>query len=447
MPLPQIGGDSPNTTPVAIQSGLAAQKLAKPMMDAAKAEGATKLPWDKFVSTVKNQTAANAPLADAMQQQSFFVKWAQKIPGIGPRITSWLGPDAIVNNAISSMGKDALGKVNPAEVTRIVYQGGDVAKNLVAAGVPAESAKSLAQAGAERIAAMGGKEVVQQAATQATEQAAKGLSGEAIQNILNGAKNGGVLAGKNVTAEAIQNAVKNGGDDVVGALRQLGLRADAAKQIATEATKGVAQTGAKQAATQTAEKAVETTAKSSGIKGFFGKLLGGAKGNFIISGIFSLGSNAIQLAQGKMNIKQFVALTASDTLAYGAIGLGASAAGGAIAGAIGQALIPIPGLGFIVGLGLGMLGGMLYEKLFRNKVKDMLGGGAGAQTPYTTPTSSNYTPSDVGPGEYQDPYAQQPTQGQGAPAQQPTSSAPAPTSSGDMTYDQAMQYLNSMPQQ
>jgi hypothetical protein len=212
--------------------------------------------------------------------------------------------------------------------------------------------------------------------------------------------------------------------------------------VAQSGATQVAEAGAKQAVTKTAEKAVEETAKKGGIKGLFGKLFSGAKGNFIIAGIFSLGSNAIQLATGKMNLKQFAALTGMDTLAYGAIGLGASAAGGAIAGAVGQALIPIPGLGFIVGLGLGMLGGLVYEKFLRNPVKDMLGGGAPGGTPVdqgVTPGQQYQDPYQA--GNYQDPYAQQAPQ-QGAP--QPAAQAPA-APGGDLTYEQAMEMLNAQP--
>src|SRR5689334_6357034 len=91
-----IGGDSQNTTPVAIQGGLQASKLAKPMLEAAKQEGFKKLPWDQFVSTVKSQTAANAPIADAMQQQSFFTRIAAKIPFV----KNFLGADYGLNEAI-----------------------------------------------------------------------------------------------------------------------------------------------------------------------------------------------------------------------------------------------------------------------------------------------------------------------------------------------------------
>lgn len=451
----QIGGDSQNTTPVAIQSGLAAQKLAKPMMDAAKEaaqNGGAKLPWDKFVGTVKDQTMRNVPVADALQQQSMFVRWAQKIPGVGPRITAWLGPEALINNTIGTLPKEVLKNANAADLTRIVYEGGDdVAKKLLAAGVPQETAEALAKAGAERL----GTQVATSAATTVANQAA-GLTDDVVAAAIKG-----YPSANKVGVDAIKKVLEGGGDDVLKGLTELGLTKKAAETITgrvaqSGATQAV-EAGAQQVAKKGAEEGVKTAAKTGGVKGFFGKLFSGAKGNFIIAGIFSLGSNAIQLATGKMNIKQFVALTGMDTLAYGAIGLGASAAGGAIAGAVGQALIPIPGLGFLVGLGLGMVGGLIYEKFLRNPVKDMLGGGAGgAATPGYDPNQGQ-----VQPGEYKDPYAMagepwkndQPAQPQAPAPTYPVyapwdNNPPAPAAAapgapaGEMSYEQAMALLN-----
>lgn len=440
----QIGGDSQNTTPVAIQSGLAAQKLAKPMMDAAKEaaqNGGAKLPWDKFVGTVKDQTIKNVPLSDAMQQQSVFVRWAQKIPGIGPRITAWLGPEAVINNTIGSLPKEVLKNANAADITRIVYEGGDdIAKKLIAAGVPQETAETLAKAGAERL----GAQVAASAASTVASQAA-GLTDDVVQAAIKG-----YPSANKVGVEAIKKVLESGGDDAIKQLTELGLTKKAAETITGRVAASATEAGAKQVVQKGAEEGVKAASKAGGVKSFFGKLFSGAKGNFIIAGIFSLGSNAIQLATGKMNLKQFAALTGMDTLAYGAIGLGASAAGGAIAGAVGQALIPIPGLGFLVGLGLGMVGGLVYEKFLRNPVKDMLGGGgAPANDPAIVPGMQYQDPYQA--GNYQDPYQQQAgtyqdPYAQGAP--QPQQQAPVAVPSGaDMTYEQAMQYLNSLPQQ
>lgn len=450
----QLGGDSQNTTPTAIQAGLQARQLAKPAMEAAKA--GEKIAKDQFLQTVKSRTAANVPLADAMQSQSLFVRWAQKIPGLGKQITKFLGPDAVVNNAVGSLGKKGLGEASQLAVTKIMLEGGeDVAAKLAAAGVPQEAVEKLAQASAERTAMLAAKGV----ATGAATSAAANMSDDAIQAALNASKNGGMMAGKNVTSDAIKKVLAEGGDDVVGALRKLGLRADAAKSIAKEGLEAAGKAGATSAAT-TATAATTTEGTKSGLKGLFGKLFSGAKGNFIIAGIFSLGSNLIQLVQGKMNLKQFFALTGMDTLAYGAIGLGSAAAGGAIAGAIGQALIPIPGLGFILGLGIGLLGGMLYEKVLRNPVKNMLGGGAppaANNTGYTpgqyndpatgqpaAPTGQAVDPST---GLPLDPNAQQPGVAQN-PAAPQTPAAPPPVPGepqNAMSYEDALDYLNQLP--
>lgn len=437
----QIGGDSQNTTPVAIQAGLTARQIVKAGADVAAdaAQQAPKLGLDSFKSIpfkeIPGRTMANMPLADALQQQSFFTRLAAKIPFV----KKFLGADFIVNEAIGGLGKDAVGNLSKTQITKVMLEGGDdLAKKLAQGGVPQETIELLTKKAAERAAAMGGQAAAQTAATT-VGQAAAGMTDDALNAVLAGAKNGGMLAGKNVSSQAIQEVLKQGGDDVVGALRSIGLRADAAKQIATKA----AESGTKAAATQTAQTATQTATKAAGgIKGFFGKLLSGAKGNFIVAGIFSLGSNAIQLATGQMNIKQFLGLTVLDTGAYGAIGMGSAAAGAAIG-----SVVPVAGtiVGFLAGLAIGMVGGMIYEKVLRNPVKSMLG-----------PTGGSAQPQYPGPGEYQDPYAQQQQDpyAQQPPAQQQpyqdpyaqqqpgASYAPAPTVDAGMSYEDAMRYLN-----
>lgn len=434
----QIGGDSQNTTPVAIQAGLTARQIVKAGADVA-ADAAPKLGMDSFKSIpfkeIPGRTMANMPLADALQQQSFFTRLAAKIPFV----KRFLGADFIVNEAIGGLGKDAVGNLSKTQITKVMLEGGDdLAKKLAQGGVPQETIELLTKKAAERAAAMGGQAAAQTAATT-VGQAAAGMTDDALNAVLAGAKNGGMLAGKNVSSQAIQEVLKQGGDDVVGALRSIGLRADAAKQIAAKA----AESGTKAAATQTAQTATQTATKAAGgVKGFFGKLLSGAKGNFIVAGIFSLGSNAIQLATGQMNIKQFLGLTVLDTGAYGAIGMGSAAAGAAIG-----SVVPVAGtiVGFLAGLAIGMVGGMVYEKVLRNPVKSMLG-----------PTGGSAQPQYPGPGEYQDPYAQQQQDpyAQQPPAQQQpyqdpyaqqqpgASYAPAPTVDAGMSYEDAMRYLN-----
>lgn len=442
----QIGGDSQNTTPVAIQAGLNARQIVKAGADVAAeaAKQAPKLGVDTFKSIpfkeIPGRTMANMPLADALQQQSFFTRLAAKLPFV----KKFLGADFILNEAIGGLGKNAVGSMSKAQITKVMLEGGDdIAKKLAQGGVPQETIELLTKKAAERAAALGGQAA--QAATATVANAAAGMSDDAVKAVLSGAKNGGVLAGKNVSTQAIQEVLKQGGDDVVGALRGLGLRADAAKQIATKA----AESGTKAAVTEGAQVATQTAAKEAskgGLKGFFGKLLGGAKGNFIVAGIFSLGSNAIQLATGKMNLKQFLGLTVLDTGAYGAIGMGSAAAGAAIG-----SVVPVAGtiVGFLAGLAIGMVGGMIYEKVLRNPVKSMLGPTGGGQQPYPGPGEYGdpYQQQQPQQPAYQDPYAQQQPaapadpfwQSQTPAYQQPQQGAPADPG---MSYDDALKYLN-----
>lgn len=417
----QVGGDSPNTMPVAIQAGMAGHQIAK-----ATIEPGTKFSVDVFKAAIKdpkalatrigNGTMGNLPLSDALQQQGFIVRWAQKIPGIGPRITSWLGPSAGMNNLIGGLGKEALGGASRATVTKIALEGGDdVAKKLIAAGVSPATAKEVAAAAANRTAAAvvggAGQNVAQSLATNVADDVAK----QAMTYTL---KQGA----KEVSEEAVKAALANP-TTAREALMKMGFYA----KDATAMVKAAGAASAKGAATTVATNATATTAQKAtgGIKGFFGKLLSGAKGNFVIAGVFSLATNAMQLAQGKMNLKQFVALTATDTLAYGAIGWGSAAAAGAIA----QAIIPIPGAGFLIGLGLGLLGGMVYEKFLRNPIKNMLGG-----DPSAAAEQQAYDPA-AGP---QNPYG---------PGAAPPSNAPAyvaPTPGVDLSYDQVLAEIDRM---
>lgn len=412
----QVGGDSPNTMPVAIQAGMTGHQIAK-----ASIEPGTKFSMDAFKSAIKdpkalagrigNGTVANLPLSDALQQQNFIVRWAQKIPGIGPRVTSWLGPSAQMNNLIGGMGKEALGGASKAAVTKIALEGGDdVAKKLIAAGVSKEAAQEIASAAANRTAAAVGQKVVQSVATNAADDIAKQAMSYTLKQ-----------GAKTVTEDAVKAALANP-TTARETLMKMGFYA----KDATAMVKAAGAATAKGAATTAATTTAATTQKAAGgVKGFFGKLLGGAKGNFIIAGVFSLATNAMQLAQGKMNIKQFIGLTATDTLAYGAIGWGSAA----LAGVVAQAIIPIPGAGFLIGLGLGLLAGWAYEKFLRNPIKNMLGG-----DPSANKADAAYDPAAAP----QNPY------GPGAAA---ASNAPGyvpPTPGVDLSYDQALAEIDRM---
>jgi hypothetical protein len=267
----------------------------------------------------------------------------------------------------------------------------------------------------------GAKSAVTEVAEQGTLAAATTMTSEAAQGVLKGLSP--------TTIEKALPALQKGlsGEELASALKAAGLKSNSIKSIMTRVSTSTVETTIKDGAATTTKKVVtettEVAAKSAskgGIKGFFGKLLGGAKGNFIVAGVFSLASNAIQLAQGKIGVKQFLGLTLADTAAYGAIGWGSAAAGAAI----GTALFPGVGsiAGFVIGLGLGFVGGHLYEKFIRNPLKAMLGGPAGgaAQQPYTAST----------PGQNAaDPYGQAPAAG---------ATPQAPYVASDMSYDQAM---------
>lgn len=415
----QVGGDSPNTMPVAIQAGMAGHQIAK-----ATIEPGTKFSFDVFKASLKdpkalagriaNGTGGNLALSDALQQQNFITRFAQKIPGIGPRITAWLGPDAVMNNLIGSAGKEGLNGVTKATVTRIALEGGDdVAKKLVAAGVSPAFAKEVATAAAGRTATAVGQTVATTVATNVADDVAK----QALSLTL---KQGA----KGVTEEAVKAALANP-TTARETLMKMGFYAKDATAMVKAAGAATAKGAATTAATTTTTAATQQA--SGGIKGFFGKLLSGAKGNFIIAGVFSLATNAVQLATGKMNLKQFVALTATDTLAYGAIGWGSAAAAGAIA----QAIIPIPGAGFLIGLGLGLLGGMVYEKFLRNPIKNMLGGDPAAEAAQAAAEAA-YDPAT-------NPY------GPGAAATIPGAPAYVPPTPGvDLSYNQALAEIDRM---
>lgn len=457
MDMTKIGGDSQNTMPIAINSGLAARKIVQ-----ASAPADAKLSVDAFKSSLQNGGANkimagiqdNLPIADALQQQSGMVRLASKIPFV----RNWLGNEGQMNgiigtlndgkggflsNMIPGMGTNgpAIANMSKVELTRALYNAKtpqEIQQIVSKAGIADKSvAKQLIDSATARLSG-----TAADAATAAGESGAKTLVTDAAQT---GAKitatdiateAAGLTLKKGVTSaptqEAIMKALQSANPEQ--ALRSLGFYAKDAKGLVakmTQTTTNAVETTVKDGATKVAQTTTTTTTtevaqkSSSGIKGFFGKLFGGAKGNFIIAGIFSLASNTIQLAQGKMNLKQWAGLTLMDTAAYGAIGWGSAAAGGAIA----QALIPIPGVGFAIGLGLGFLGGWLYEKFLRKPVKNMLGGPVGGAAP-NSPSAYNPNQTAAAPA---DPYA-------GQPAVAPSIPAPGTVTS----FDQAMAAINQM---
>lgn len=412
MTMPQMGGDSQNTMPIAINAGLSARQIARLVpVD----PNAAKFSMDAFRTTVADPralleaTGKNLPLSEALAQQNFVTRLAAKIPFV----RNFLGPDFILNEAIGGLGKDALGGLSKAQVTKIAMEGGDIAAKLAQSGMPREAAELVARKSAERLAATGGQ--IAGSVGQQLLGSVDDLAKEAVGMTM---KKGF----KSVTEEAVKKALAS--PDPYKALNGLGFYAKDAKALVNKALGSSAEAVAKTAtseAAQAAGKAATQEASKGGIKGFFGKLLSGAKGNFIVAGVFSLGSNAIQLAQGKIGVKQFLGLTALDTAAYGAIGWGSAAAGAAI----GTALFPGVGsiAGFVIGLGIGFVGGAVYEKVLRNPVKAALGGGGAQQSGYN-------------PSQYQGaPDGKSPVSPSGYPVTPPTPGV-------DLTYEEAMRAID-----
>jgi hypothetical protein len=410
----QVGGDSQNTMPIAINAGLAARQIAKlTPVD----PNAAKFSMDAFKKTLSNPgvmlegTAKNLPLSDALAQQSLFTRIAARIPFV----RNFLGPDFILNEAIGKLGKEALNGVSKAQITQIALEGGDVAGKLAKAGLSPEVAKEIAAKTAERAAAIGGN-----AAGAIGRQVVSGGVDDLAKQALG-------MTMKKGFSQASEAAIKKALQDpnAYEALKKLGFYAKDAKALVAKAAGAGAETVAKAAATEAAAVAGKTAATEgakTGVKGFFGKLLSGAKGNFVVAGVFSLASNAIQLAQGQINVKQFLGLSVVDTAAYGAIGWGSAAAGAAI----GTALFPGVGTaaGFVIGLGLGFLGGSVYEKFVRNPLKGLLGAGGGGQA-----ADGGYRAGD-------------PSGTTGAPST--GYAVPAPTPGVDLTYEEAMRQIERM---
>lgn len=416
----QVGGDSQNTMPIAINAGLTARQIAKlTPVD----PNAAKFSMDAFKSTLSNPgsllegTAKNLPLSEALAQQSFVTRFAARIPFV----RRFLGPDFILNEAIGGLGKNALNGLSKAQVTQIALEGGDVAGKLAKAGLAPEAAELIAKKSVERIAAAGGNAVAtvgRQVATGAADDLAKQALGMTMKKGFSQA-----------SEAAIKKALSS--PNAYEALKEIGFYAKDAKALVTKAAGSTAEAVAKTATTEAAQAVGQTAAKEGakgGLKGFFGKLLSGAKGNFIVAGVFSLASNAIQLAQGQIGVKEFIGLTVADTAAYGAIGWGSAAAGAAI----GTALFPGVGsiAGFVIGLGLGFIGGSIYEKFIRNPLKGLLGGGGAKDGGYaTSPSSSPSAPVSNG----------------GVPsAGYPV---PPPTPGLDLSYEEAMRQIEQMSAQ
>lgn len=432
MDLSKIGGDSQNTMPIAINAGLSARKIAQASIDPA-----AKFSTDAFMASLKNggltkavtDAKNNLPISDALQQQSALVRFASKIPFV----KNWLGSEGQMNGLIGGLndgkggflskmlpGSSAEANVamNKVELTRLLYnaktpqeiegivKSAKIADPAVAKQLIASAQERLASAGASSVATEVGTTAAKSAATTAAQVTATDIMTEA----------GGFTLKKGFSAmpsaEAITKALAS--EEPAKALGKLGFYAKDAKGLVAKFATSTTETTVKSAAGEVVQKTTTSTAtvatqaaeKAGGVKRLLGKIFGGAKGNFVVAGIFSLASNTMQLAQGKMNFKQWLGLTVLDTAAYGGIGWGSAAAGAALGTMVGGPIGTV--VGFLGGLALGFVGGSLYEKFVRNPVKGMLGptGGAAPYTPNTAsnnpadPYSSanNYQPANLPPG-------------------------------------------------
>ncbi len=431
----QVGGDSPQTMPVAVSAGMTAGQIRQASAQAAAASG-PKFSMDTFVkglkqlrhpkeafrsakastaealrplgkprefaAAVKQGSIANVPLADALSQQNIMTRIAARIPFV----KSYLGPDYILNQAIGSLPNSAgplaglrqrlpfwkppavhLDGISKAKITKIALEGGNVANKLQTIGVPTELAEKVAKATVQRQEALAlAKQTAQQATLVASQQAVQRLTTEALTLQLRGSH-------AQPTAEKVARALAQGGNEGQKALLKMGFfPKDATRLVNSAAVGQVANAGG--------------NSFLAGAKKLAGNLLSGAKGSFVLAGVFSVLTNVGAVAQGQMSIPQFVGLSAMDTAAYGTIGLGAGAAGAAIG-----TLIPVPVLGTVAGFAIGFAAGWLYEKVLRDPAKAILGFGqkpSGAQKADAPAAASPASPSTASqPTERAvDPYKQ-----------------------------------------
>lgn len=160
------------------------------------------------------------------------------------------------------------------------------------------------------------------------------------------------------------------GDDyakpgVLGTATTLNSIANAARtplKVARSAAKGGAAVG------------MSTTAGS--LSGFLAAFKAGLQANAIMAGALSIVSNGYDAIKGRTNMKQFLGLTAADTVAYTAIGAAATATSATFAPMIVGLLPAIPLAGPAIGIGLALLvgvgGSMLYGKLGHEPLKAAL---------------------------------------------------------------------------
>lgn len=121
---------------------------------------------------------------------------------------------------------------------------------------------------------------------------------------------------------------------------------------------------------------VGMTTTAGSLSGFLAAFKAGLQANAIMAGALSIVSNGYDALKGRTNMKQFLGLTAADTVAYTAIGAAATATSATFGPMIVGLLPAIPLAGPVIGIGLalavGIGGSMLYGKLGHEPLKEAL---------------------------------------------------------------------------
>ncbi|MEB3299465.1 MAG: hypothetical protein VKO21_08280 [Candidatus Sericytochromatia bacterium] len=89
------------------------------------------------------------------------------------------------------------------------------------------------------------------------------------------------------------------------------------------------------------------------------------KSNFALAGLMSVFTNALDLFSGRSSFTKFIANSAGDTVAYTGIGATATMVGGLVGSLV-------PGVGTVLGIGVGALFSYFAGKFYENRVRSGL---------------------------------------------------------------------------
>ena len=122
---------------------------------------------------------------------------------------------------------------------------------------------------------------------------------------------------------------------------------------------------------------VGMAAGTGGIQGFFAAVKAGIQTNAIVAGALSIVTNGYDALRGNINMKQFLGLTAADTVAYtaiGAVATGVATFAPALCGLLPFALpaFAVAGAGIAMALGVGIAGSWLYGAVGHEPIKRAL---------------------------------------------------------------------------